>query len=212
MIATIPLALADSLLKEGSVELSTKLKDQALQMIRQDGSRSLPWYEGVFSEPAPVNEMINERESRLGSPLPLDCGKLEFPGLEALTDTVKVGPGADRFFSLGTCGLAVSATVQLVPTWQQIKTALNSLVAECITHPLKPPVGGRAYFNPPGASASVSLRRYSDSSLNGLNALPPHTNITLFRRAEIGSHTTANLLKTCAWQQVIEGGNVNSCL
>ena len=178
----------------------------------QVGRYLLPWFAGVFSEPAPVNEMVYECESRLGSPLPLDCGKLEFPGLGALTDTVRVGPGTDRFFSSGTCGLAVSATVQLVLTWQQIKTAIDTLVIECVTHPFKPPLGGRACFNPPGASASVSLRRNSDSSLNGLNALPPHTNITLFRQAEIGSHTAANEFKTCAWQQVIKGGNVSSCL
>ena len=125
--------------------------------------------------------MSYECEPKLQSPLPLDCEKFEYSGLGAPTEKMTVGPEAPHLFSLGTCSLAISATVQLVLTWQQVKAALGSLILECITHPLHHPMGSTAHFNIPGSSTSILSRSVPHSALNGLNALPPHANITLFR-------------------------------
>ena len=45
----------------------------------------------------------------------------------------------------------------------------------------------------------------------GLNALPPHVNLTLYRQFEPYPSSTAAQLSTCAWQHIIDGQDVRAC-
>ena len=152
-----------------------------LELIASDMDRDSPntlWWDSLRKTPT-ATQMAYECDPKLGSPTVVDCSKLEYSSLlGAPSDSISVGPGSDQFFSLGTCSVAITASVSLRLTWSQIKIALDTLINLCVSNPTKPALGGRAYYD---SLSSHSLGRYRTKrgTLDGLNALPPHANITI---------------------------------
>ena len=72
--------------------------------------------------------------------------------------------------------------------------------------------GGRAYYEHQPALSSRRRKRGSDADagLTGLNALPPHANLTLFQQTEpfVG---VAEEMKSCTWMAVERGRTVAGC-
>ena len=165
-----------------------------------------PWWGG--HSPAPQDEMTYECDDLLGNPSVADCSRIEWNQIGPATDTIAVGPGV-TFLHSNSCYLAISATISLVLAWEQVRAALATLMNVCIQHPYQPPQGGRAYFGAQRkrVSGHKSRRR---SSPTGLNALPPHANITIFQQSEAWTNP-ADELRTCTWKAVLGGRSVKSC-
>ena len=211
----IPIALAagnliaSRLLPRGS-EAAKKTRDTsdywntiASSMVRGGYG---PWWQR--DSPAPQDEMIYECDDLLGNPSVADCSNIEWNQIDSASDTITVGPGV-TFLHSNSCYLAISATVSLVLAWEQIQAALATLMNVCIQHPYQPPHGGRAYFGARSKHVSGHQRR-TRSGTTGLNALPPHANITIFQQSEAWTNP-ADELRTCTWKAVSGGRSVKSC-
>ena len=110
---------------------------------------------------------------------------------------------------LDTCYLAISATINMILTWVQIRAAVSSLLCICVDS--QAPVaakGGRAYWQP--STKAIGRRRKRQNGLSGLNALPPHANITVFKQQE-PYNSPATELKSCTWTAIEKGGSVSNC-
>ena len=167
------------------------------------------WWE--YPERIRTNQMAYECDANLGSPTAVDCGNLEYSSLlGAPSDPVSVGPGMDHFLSLGTCSAAITASVHLVLTWNQIKIALDALINRCVSNPLQPAKGGRAYYATP-LSYGPSSRRMKRGTIDGLNALPPHANVTIFKQNESIRDAAQSEFETCTWRQILRGGAIATC-
>lgn len=151
-------------------------------------------------------EMSYNCDANLGNPAPQDCFQIEWSQLPS-SDTLHVGPGLATFLHQNSCYLAITASVALVLTWEQIRAAVNSLFNVCVHHPYNPVQGGRASYKPP---RQVSGRRKRRDGVSGLNALPPHANITVFQQLEAWTDMSREL-KSCTWKAVTEGGPVSRC-
>ena len=103
--------------------------------------------------------------------------------------------------------MAISAATTLVLTWQQIQAALGTLMNVCLQNPSRPAYGGRAYYQ---QTAKVSRRKKRQAQATGLNALPPHANLTLFQQREPWVDPAAEL-RSCTWGAVSTGANVGNC-
>lgn len=201
--------IASRLLPAGSnaerhtVAHSEYWRRQSMNMVR--GGQT-PWYRRV--SPPPQGEMTYECDDLLGSPAAADCSRIEWDQLGPASDTVAVGPGV-TFVHSNSCVFAISATIRLTLVWEQIRAALTTLMNVCVRHPYQPPQGGRAYFGaqPKHIGGRRSRRR---RGLNGLNALPPHANITIFQQSEAWTNS-ANEVGTCTWKAVLGGRSVKSC-
>ena len=157
-------------------------------------------------------------DAGLGSPKPSDCTQIEWnqlgPGKSA-SDSVRVSPEAPTFLQSNTCYLAVSAATSIVLTWAQIRTAVSTLMNVCVENPLKAAQGGRAYY---AASSAPQIhgrggkrrRAQGDTGLNGLNALPPSANVTIFEQREMWADAQAEM-RSCTWQAVEKGIPVARC-
>ncbi|MCJ1228496.1 hypothetical protein MMC12_005157 [Toensbergia leucococca] len=167
------------------------------------------WWSMDASSSAVPDEMTYECDPKLGSPATVDCAHIEWSELGNPSDTFEVRPGDVKFLSSNTCVLAISAAIPLVLTWAQVQIALSALMSICIQHPLQASQGGRAYFGVSTTQLSGRRARKRDN-LSGLNALPPHANLTLFAQQEpfLGGASEAN---TCTWQSVVQGMAVDSC-
>lgn len=186
---TIPDALSDALfgvvrnMRAGSPFALHYLDGAILFMaeaVAMDREIELPWWQDLRSERFRRNEMVYECDAKLGTPVSAHCSQLEYSQLGPLSDTIIVGPGLDKLLSLKTCHVAITASVKLVLTWDQIKVALDRLINLCVLHPLKPAVGGRAYYGVQSLHGLHGRRGQKRKTLNGLNALPRHANITLY--------------------------------
>lgn len=183
-----------------------------------------PWWrwDATASE-----DMTYECDARLGRPSGADCTHIEWEQLLPASDTLEVGPGLVTFLHSSkraylrcafhptntrgseTCYLAISATVNIILTWSQIRAALSALLNTCVQHPFQAAQGGRAYYRAPPAKVSGrKLRKRSDST--GLNALPLHANITVFQQLEPWTNPTVEL-KTCTWLAINKGLPVSTC-
>ena len=83
----------------------------------------------------------------------------------------------------------------------------------CVQNPvLMTAQGGRAYYEHQPALSSRRRKRGSgaDAGLTGLNALPPHANLTLFQQTEpfVG---VAQEMESCTWMAVERGRPVTGC-
>ena len=111
-------------------------------------------------------------------------------------------------YCVGTCSVAISAAISITISWVQIQAALSTLRNFCLTRPSQPAQGGRAYHRSQGMMNKRAGKR--QSQVNGLNALPPHVNVTLFRQTEPWISQTAEA-SSCTWKEITEGGNVDAC-
>lgn len=169
------------------------------------------WWQ--LQPPQAPPEMTYECDANLGSPPVIDCTQIEWNQLSPPSDTLNVGPGV-TFLHSNSCYLAISVTVALVLTWEQIRTAVATLMNVCIHTPYLAPQGGSAYWTPQAKRISGKKkrrrRRRQASNLTGLNALPPHVNITIFEQREAWKNPTEEL-KTCTWQAVAHGNSIKTC-
>lgn len=152
-------------------------------------------------------KMTYDCDANLGNPAPQDCLQLEWSQLPS-SDTLHVGPGSATFLHQNSCYLAITASVALVLTWEQIRAAVNALFHACVQHPYNPVQGGRAFYKPPRPVGGRRTRR--DGTPSGLNALPPHANVTVFQQLEAWTDTSREL-KSCTWKAVTEGSPVSKC-
>ena len=182
-------------------------RGRAHQMTR--GSSAQSWNgRNTHIFPSAVDEMTYECDSNLGNPAIADCAHIEWTQLGHPSDSLTVGPEA-TFFHSNTCTLAISAAVTIVLLWQQIQTALAMLMDTCIQFPYQPPRGGRGYYNPQPVKVS-RLKDKRQSSVTGLNALPPHANITIFEQREGWTNASAEL-DSCTWKAALEGQPTKPC-
>ena len=150
-------------------------------------------------------------DKRLGTPVAVDCAQIEWSQLNSSIDTLNIGPGV-LFLHSKTCFLAISAAIPLVITWAQIRVAVSSLMNLCIEGGVAQ--GGRAYYQQPsqisGRNSKYKRQAGNISGLSGLNALPPHLNVTIFEQSEPWNNPI-NELTTCTWKAVLSGKSVISC-
>lgn len=154
-------------------------------------------------------------DAHLGSPKNSDCTQIEWNQLGSgkfTSDTVRVSPDAPTFLHSNTCYLAISAATSVVLTWAQIRTAVSTLMNVCVANPLKAAQGGKAYYSASSAAPIHGKKRRAqgDGSLNGLNALPPSVNVTIFEQRERWVDMQAEM-RSCTWQAVEKGLSVAGC-
>ena len=145
------------------------------QAERMHEGGNLPWYQLNLTTFL-SNQTAYSCDMNLRSPIPVDCNHLQHSELGSSGDSITVGPGATKALVLKTCNVAVSASIMIVVTWGQIKAALDTLISICVMNPSQPARGGKAYYQiqkpqPPAL--------YARDTITGLNALPPHLNVTL---------------------------------
>ena len=93
-------------------------------------------------------------------------------------------------------------------SWAQIQAALETLRNFCLTRPSQPAQGGRAYYVSQGLMNKGVGRR--QTQVTGLNALPPHVNLTLFQQTEPWTDQAAEY-DSCTWREVTSRGTVKAC-
>lgn len=182
---------------------SAKTWNMKTEGMRRGGTT--PWWRPADAS----DEMAYECDAGLGSPPSVDCNKIEWSQLGPGSDTVSVGPGQVTFLHSNTCYLAISASVALLITWEQIRAAVSALMNVCVQHPFGPPQGGRAFYGHQPPPQAVSGRKVKREH-TGLNALPPHANITVFQQNEAWTNPEAEL-NTCTWKAVAKGLPVTTC-
>ena len=157
----------------------------------------------------PLDASMNyECDERLGSPASVDCADVEWNQLSPSSDILNIRPGV-LFLHSKTCFLAISAAIFLTVTWKQIRVGVAALLNLCNNNPLQAPQGGRAYFQTRPISISGKYKRQA-KNVSGLNALPPHLNITIFEQSESWTNPNEEL-NTCTWKAVSSGKPVTSC-
>ena len=185
-----------------------------------------PWWSRAIPDLqfATSNEMAYECDSNLGNPAPVNCMHIEWDQLGSTgsspSDILTIAPGTVEFFHSDTCYLAISASVPMTLTWEQIRTAAKTLLSICVTGPLQAatPQGGKAYYKQPqkGLSGREEKERRSINGRSGgppltpLNALAPHTNLTLFQQTERWTSPIGEL-DSCTWKAIVEGTPVSCC-
>lgn len=180
--------------------------ERADQMKR--GSTETWWQ---LQPPQTPPEMTYKCDANLGSPPVMACTQIEWNQLSPSSDTLNVGPGV-TFLHSNSCYLAISVTIALVLTWEQIRTAVATLMNVCIHTPYLAPQGGNAYWTPPAQRISgKKTKKRQSQTLSGLNALPPHVNITIFEQREAWKNPIDEL-KTCTWQAVAHGTPIRTCI
>ena len=157
----------------------------------------------------PLDASMNyECDDGLGSPASVDCADVEWNQLSPSPDILSVGPGV-LFLHSKSCFLAISAAISLTVTWKQIRAGVAALLNLCINDPLQVSRGGRAYFQSQQIPVSGKHKRQA-KIVSGLNALPPHLNITIFEQSESWTNPNEEL-NTCTWKAVLSGRPVTSC-
>ena len=184
-----------------------------------------PWWSRVIPDLqlATSDDLTYECDGNLGNPAPVDCTHIEWDQLGSTSsspsDVLTIAPGTVRFFHSSTCYLAISASVPLTLTWEQIRTAAKMLLTICVTGPLQSatPQGGRAYYKQP--QKSLSGRKEKERSFIGrsgrppltpLNALALHANLTLFQQTERWTSPTGEV-DSCTWKAIMDGIPVSHC-
>ncbi|MCJ1241062.1 hypothetical protein MMC14_009066 [Varicellaria rhodocarpa] len=136
------------------------------------------WWDG---EPADPSLVIYECDSKLGNPTKSDCTQLEYSQLGPPSDTLAVGPEVAKLLSSNTCHVAISSSIPVMLTWDQVKIALQGLVLTCIENPMYPSRGGRAFYKNQGtplqSKRTGQWRKRGTATV--FDALPPHVNLTI---------------------------------
>ena len=168
------------------------LISQFLIMTENPGT---PWYstghtgQGSGNSTAPLgdnDEMVYECDATLGNPSMVDCSQIEYSQLGLASDSVTIEPGSGggKVFQQNTCRVDIVASVATVLTWGQIRAALDALLNMCMVSPLTKARGGRAFYGRESEQQLDNIlngwkRKKRSTSVNGLNALPPHVNVTV---------------------------------
>ena len=172
-------------------------------------SGTVPWWN--YQLPSTPTDMTYECDDNLGSPTSADCTQIEWHQLGPFAgqpDTMTVRSGVTTFLHSNTCYLAISATMTLVLTWEQIRAAASALIGVCVQHPYQPSQGGRAYYGTQPQQSS--RRRKRQAAVNGLNALPPGATLAVFAQREPWT-TQAGELNSCTWHAVLNRHSVTTC-
>lgn len=204
----------------GSSVQSAHQKASTLWMLtgmamKRGGSR--PWW-SRGSVPVAPGEMSYDCDGNLGGPATADCTQMELSqlGSTSSSDTLTLVPGAVQFFHSNACYLAISASIALTLTWEQIRTAVTALMAVCVNRQFLAAQGGRAYYAPPPPKTVLPGRgsrirsRGLDSQPTVLDALPPHANVTIFQQTEAWTDPRGEM-STCTWKAVSDGSSVMKC-
>lgn len=168
---------------------------------------ALPWWR--YPVITASDEMTYECDASLGNPSAADCTNIEWSQLGPPSDSLTVQPGNTKFFHSGSCYLAVSASLTTVLTWDQVQTALATLMNICIQLPFQASRGGRAYFGPQPQQIS-GRRKKRQPGLTGLNALPPHVNLTVFQQTDPWTNP-AEERTSCTWKAAASRKAISSC-
>ena len=177
------------------------------------GNTRISWWR---SQPRNSNQMMYQCDAGLGTPSLYDCIQVQSSQINYLGDSLAVGPGIVHFLHSNTCFVAVSATVDLVLTWSQVRIAIATLVGTCINTPYHTTsLGGKAYHraipsSPQSNSHKARKKRKSVDELTGLNALPPAANVTIFEQLEPWTNTSDEM-RSCTWLAVSSEHSVRSC-
>ena len=159
------------------------------------GGSSTTWRD-FLAESTTANTITYECDSGLGSPLVADCAQIEWQQLGPTSDSLAVGPGLTRFLHSGelqgklpahhnslqrrtlkpfvrsgTCYIAISAISSIVLNWEQIRTAIITLINVCVQHPFQPAQGGRAFYRLSKAQPvnRGKPRRRDNAGVNGMS-------------------------------------------
>ncbi|KAL9119208.1 MAG: hypothetical protein Q9187_004238 [Circinaria calcarea] len=165
-----------------------KMWELRSQGMKRDKSET--WWIGI--PPSRVNQMVYECDAGLGNPPVVDCLQIEWSQLRSGSaggslDTVRVGPKA-----------------------VQVQAAVATLMNMCIQTPAAGPRGGRAYYRPPERVTRRMKDRRDNPPLTGLNALPPHANITIFQQQEPWTNLAVEL-QSCTLNAALQGNPVSKC-
>lgn len=210
---TVPITLAQG---QGVHPFIVRALIRIGQYLQRGGTRS--WW-NTFPEVWDARVATRYQcDADLGSPKTSDCAQIEWNQLGAgksAADTVRVSPETPTFLHSNMCYLAISAATSIVLTWAQIRTAVSTLMNVCVENPLKAAQGGKAYYTaspaPPIHGRGGKKRRAQvDGGLNGLNALPPSVNVTIFEQRERWADAQAEM-RSCTWQAVEKGLPVARC-
>ena len=213
----VPIALGEYMTRisraDNDMRLLPHIRDAILYWeIQSIGMRlgsGQPWWSP--QNMVASNEMSYQCDAGLGSPATVDCAHMEWDQLTPASDTLTVGPKAGvTFLHSNTCYLAISSTIPLTLTWNQVRAAVSALMSICVHNPFQASHGGRAYYSHASHQIGKQERKRRSSEVTGLNALPPHVNITIFEQSEPWTNV-AGELRTCAWQAVSKGHPVTSC-
>ncbi|MCJ1233974.1 hypothetical protein MMC14_001932 [Varicellaria rhodocarpa] len=175
-----------------------------------------PWYTRAIA--AAEDTMTYECDAGLGNPAVEDCSQIRWDQVKPGGDSLAVAPGKGVFLHQNTCTLAITASLALTLTWAQIQTALSALLGLCVANPSQDtPQGGRAYYSPPAPALNDPQQnngkqhreeKRDGAPLSGLNALPPHANITIFQQKSTFQNDASAEEKTCAWGAVVKGESI----
>ena len=151
----------------------------AAKLLMLEGKIS-NWWDG---DPTNPSHIFYECDSKLGSPTKSDCTQLEYSQLGPPSDTLAIRPEAAKLLSSNTCHVAISSSVPIVLTWNQVKIALQGLVLTCIENPLYSSRGGRAFYNSQVAPLQSKLigRWRKRGTATAFDVLPPYVNLTISR-------------------------------
>ena len=109
---------------------------------------------------------------------------------------------------LDTCFVAIFSEIAILLTWNQIRAAVGAIINMCVQNPIQTSQGGRAYYGP---APRVTSRDGSPMQVTGLNALPPHTNVTIFQQQEPWTNMTEEL-QSCTWRAILNRTPLTQCL
>ena len=178
--------------------------DDRSEQMQRGGTET--WW---AAQPPLKSSMSYQCDDRLGSPASIDCAQIDWP--RSPSDMLNIEQGVS-FLYFNTCFLAIFATAPLVITWEQIQVAVSTLIDICVQFPFQAPQGGRAYFQSQQNQTNGQEQKHKRQSktISGLNALPPHVNITLFEQLEPWTNP-ASEVNTCTWKAISSGRSMTSC-
>ncbi|MCJ1239275.1 hypothetical protein MMC14_007269 [Varicellaria rhodocarpa] len=195
-----------------NAKLAKEYLNLAANMTQNGRPRGIPsWWYPLTTPPTttPIESDVKyECDAQLGSPAPNDCTYIQSQDLGPDSDTIEIKPGAVIFLHQNTCNTAITSSIDLILTWEQVRVALAALVAACVLQPSKWSHGGRAFYEPHPVKRRRGHDRKRDPSL--LNALPPHANITLFQQKEAWRGPSVEQ-DSCTWKAVMRGVSITTC-
>ena len=168
------------------------------------------------------SEVNYECDPQLGSPSLTDCTSLQTHDLGPDSDTLQIRPGDVTFLHQNTCTTAITSSIPLVLTWEQVRWALAALITTCMLRPSSSAkgssLGGRAFHELQRPikdkrscgkrDSGTSRRRRKRREMR--DALPLHANVTLFQQQEPWKGEGVEQ-DSCTWKAVVRGVSVGSC-
>ncbi|MCJ1241778.1 hypothetical protein MMC14_009784 [Varicellaria rhodocarpa] len=182
------------------MRMEAELLRAVIAMEGQGGA--VPWWDTTATTPAGENTTIPTSSEGPPTPLPppnnammsyqcsssssfplhaADCAQIEYSQLGAPSDSVALAAGTARIFVSNTCRVVVEASVAMMLAWSQVRVALETLVDVCVSPGSK---GGKAFYgvqSDEGVTDGLLFGRSREEGrgVSGLDALPPHVNVTV---------------------------------